>query len=70
MQIAHEIDFDNMNRKPRKKEGSIASALMNKGKIGSWQEKLSEEQSPRMDRITGARFANTGMQFDFGADEK
>ena len=53
-----------------KRQGSIASALMNKGTIGRWQEKLSEEQSARMDRITGARFANTGIEFDFGDDEK
>ena len=48
------------------KHSSGGKILMNKGKIGRWQEMMNQEQSARIDRITGVRFANTGIEHDYG----
>ena len=65
-EIAEHISFEKMKSEAEKSQSSMSKALMNKGKIGRWKSKLSEQQSARIDRIVQCRFANTGITFNFG----
>ena len=59
-----------MKEDAKKDTSNIGKALMNKGTIGRWQQKLSKEHSARMDRRSKARFEDTGSELDYGNDEE
>lgn len=47
--VAKATDFDAMKKEQMKKSNQITSLLMNKGKVGNWRSKFSEELSKKMD---------------------
>ncbi len=66
--ITHKASFDYMreDRFTNHQEITDLETFFRKGKIGSWRELFTPDQSEAFDRLCAERIAGSGLEFDFG----